>query len=213
MTSLVLQSNDVEVLTAHAEMDATSALCRGLADYMRDTRTVAYGGRDLRWDHVAELWAPPETIGTKPAAAIYPGAPSSYDASKLSPAVVGVTKDGFSLFVSCELVLDPLNVEVWSTDPEERGALCKMLEDAFSPVEWMYGFRLRLPHYHGAFADFAAKSVYYRDSEEEAMRGHRVAVIPITASVAVMRAQRLPMAQTRIEVSVDNGPVIQLPKS
>ena len=213
MSRLVLTSDEPQVLTSHVETDATTALCRGLADYVRSLSGVGYGGRSLQWDHVEETWAHPEDMGSLPAAAAYnAGATGKYDASQMSPAVLKVLDDGASLFVSSDLVLDPLTLEVWTTD-DSRIDWVKLLEDAFNPVDWRFGFRLALPHYFGAFASYGPNGVTYRDSEDEAMRRHRIAVFTFHASVPVIRVARMPMARTKIMVSVDSGAAVQLPKT
>lgn len=203
--NLVLSQDEPMRPTATRETDARTALTRALKEYVEHLSVVAYGGREIRFNHVEETWAQHEQEAQRPAAAIYTAADGAYDASRLTPGIFAKLSDGTQLMSSCEFVVDLL-LEAWCTDPEQRSAFVQMLEDAFNPLDWMYGFRLTLPHYFNVRAEYELKSVAYPDSEEEALQRHQKAVFTLTGRVPVLQLVRYPANRTRARVTVVDSP-------
>ena len=181
LTRLVTSPDDRQVLTNRRETDCRTAVTRGLAEYLSSLNVDAPGGRRLLFRRVVETWATPEVSAEYPAACVYSVEAGRYDASKLTPSVKKLVS-GFALRASSELEL-PVVVDAWTTDPAERVAISGMLEDAFDPVDWMTGFRLELPHYHGARATFEAMTSRYVDEVDQAQRRLRLLSVSLTATV------------------------------
>jgi hypothetical protein len=153
-----------------------------------------------------ETWADPEEFAEYPSAAVYSTAAGTYDASKLTPHPDPSLRigqpDGRFLIEMSEFSIQ-VTVELWTTDPKERSSLVAALEDAFSPVEWMYGFRLALPHYFGAHATYELLSSTYSDSAGQALERYRLASFVLQANVAALRLKALPEAKLKARVEVE----------
>ncbi len=166
---LVMLPNDLRVPSQQCTTDATSALTRGLAEYMFGLSYVAPGGRFLRFAASFDEWAETEDLEEFPAFVAYTnGTVGSYAARNLTPTFGSIRyPDGTYEQAASELDIS-ITCEVWANDPEERKNLCKMVEDACSPVDWMSGFRLELPHYFNQRATFDLISMQYLGGEREA---------------------------------------------
>jgi len=184
-TELVVDPNYAIDFTGRRETDCWGALARGLAEYVSQLRMDWPGGSSVRLLEVFEGWAEPETFSTYPSAAVYSESPGVYDADSFST-IREVLPDGRSLQRVSEFNQSYM-LDVWCTQPHERTALVAMLEDSFDPVDWMAGFRLRLPHYHNAVGTYLAESVTIADSASNAGRRWRLASFSITASVPQIR--------------------------
>jgi hypothetical protein len=95
-----------------------------------------------------------------------------------------------------------LTIDVWSTENRARMSLVAGLEQALSPVEWMFGVRIDLPFYFGARAEYEPISVQYQDSEESATRRYRRAILVVSGRVPVYRIIPLPRARPRVDLVV-----------
>jgi hypothetical protein len=208
-TRLLLNPGEKTPFSAVRETDCRTALTRGLKEYIEQLHGVAPGGREVVFKQVLQTWAEPEVPARFPSACIYGSVDGTYDASRFTP---GVNKnqripepDGRFLMQLAEYVSD-LSVEVWCTDPMERMDFAMFMEDAFNPTDFMFGFRLVLPHYFNARASFEMKSLSYADTEEEAKRRYRRAVFTLEGRVPLIKLVGFPLAQpeTRLTV-VDSG--------
>lgn len=208
-TELLRDPRDRQVLTLVRETDARTALTRGLAEYLSGLAIDMPGGRQVRFVQVLDVWADAELPARYPAALVYSLEQGEYDASKFTPQVVQVqaAEAGEGARVSALRVPSEfatnLMVETWSNDPAERMAISAMLEDAFDPTDWMSGFRLRLPHYHGAHATFEKLSSSYEDDVDEARRGWRRAIFVLRAMVPqIVAAGVMPIMRPRFIAEV-----------
>lgn len=196
-TRLILQPDERTTFTANRETDCRIALCRGLKEYVEQLSKIAIGGREVYCKRVFEQWAEAEVPARFPSAAIYSTSSCDYDASRFTPGVNPAHRltmpDGRYLMQMAEFVAE-LSVDVWCTDPIERASIAIMLEDAFNPVDWMYGFRLLLPHYFNVRASFEMKAQTYIDTEEEAKRRHRRVVFTLEGRCPLIRLASFPMA-------------------
>lgn len=193
----MVQPGDKQVLTSNQETDARTALARGLKEYLEQLQWTAQGGRHIRFERVLDVWAEPEDgKAGYPCAVVQGTGPGVYDASKLSPSPSDKDRlpNGLYLVSPCEFT-QALKVEAWMVDPEERVAVVAMLEQAIiAPTSWMYGFRLSMPHYFGLVAEYEFTGLDYIDSEQDAVRRYRKAVVTLTGRVPVARVVALPLA-------------------
>jgi len=197
------------ILTARQETDARTAITRGLAEYTSQVRGIAAGGRELLFAAVFDTWADFEDSAEYPSAVVMVPEDITYSDARLTPEVNGQRfplPDGRSIIVGAELEFDAA-VEVWCTDTEERAMLVAALEEAYNPVDWMYGFNLELPHYFGTSARFELKALRYDDSDEDAMKRYRRAVLTLGCGVPVIRLSRFPDALPAADVRVGLAPL------
>lgn len=209
-TRLLLDPTEKEAFTQVRETDCRTAMTRGLKEYMEQLRSSALGGREVAFKSVLQTWAEPEKPARYPSAIVYGSTDGTYDASRFTPGVNAAHRiappDGRYLMQLAEYVSD-LTVELWCTDPNERVNLSMLLEDAFNPTDWMYGFRLCLPHYFSARATFEMKSLAYADTEEEAKRRYRRAVFTLEGRVPLIKLVGIPPArpESRLDVVDSTG--------
>lgn len=214
-TTLVrMQPTERFRLTGTRTTDSKAAIQFGLKQYLEDLQ-IDFNGRLLTFKHVRQTWAEPEDDAEYPCAGIFSDEEGMYgdeDGSntKLSPGLLGgIPLEGIPdayATVPCELV-QTFKVQIWTTDPKERTAICAMVEDALNPVDWMYGFKLRLPHYHGAIAHFEPLGSIYEENEEDSRRRFRKVTVRLKATVPVIRAfYGRKKGVTRIQVAVSDQP-------
>jgi len=203
---LITKTDDLAVSpTDYREVDAKTALTRGLAEYVETLVVNAPGGRKLKFANVLDHYAEPDEKAQFPSAAIYATADGVYDASEFTPQTPNVrnhVSDDLYLIKSCELV-QPIIFEVWANDVEQRLALVMGLEELLNPVDWRYGFVVELPFYFNERAVYAVQSMTYPDSEAEAIKRYRRAVYAVMASIPVCNVRRYPLAQTKLVVDVE----------
>lgn len=201
-TRVLLDPNEKTVWTANRETDCRTALTRGVKEYIEQLRMVALGGREALFKQVLQTWAEPEMPAKYPSAIVY-GAEGKYDASAFTPGINAKMRvpDGRFIAQLAEYVAT-LTVEIWSTDPQERVNLVMLLEDAFNPTDFMFGFRLALPHYFNAKGTFEMTALAYQDTEEEAKRRYRRAVFTLEGRVPLIRLASFPLAKAEAQVDV-----------
>ena len=205
LTRLLLDPAEKTEFTANKETDCRTALTRGLKEYIEQMRGAAPGGREIIFKQVLQTWAEPELPARYPSAIVYGMVEGTYDASRFTPGVSAGHRipepDGRFLMQMAEYVAD-LTLEVWCTDPNERMDFAMFLEDALNPTDFMYGFRLVLPHYFNARASFEMKALAYADTEEEAKRRYRRAVFTLEGRVPLIKLVGIPLAipQHRLDV-------------
>jgi hypothetical protein len=201
----VLRNNTPPTITNRHETDARTALTRGLAMYLRGLEFDGGAGRILAFgNRVFESYADPEVQAAFPSAMVSSDSPGNYDASRLTPGepVDRVqAAEGNALISTSEFVLDMV-IDIWATEPRSRMALVAGMEQALSPVDWMYGLRLDLPFYFGARAGYELQSVQYIDSEESATRRYRRASMVVSGRVPVYRFAAKPLARPRFTLDV-----------
>lgn len=190
-TRLITEPDDKLVLSHVGLCDARTALMIGVAEYIESLNWVLPdGGREVAFRRVLSHWAEPEDSAEYPSAFVTAEGSCTYDAQSFTPNI-GARHNGLNIIETSELACT-VNVEVWSNDPDERMQLAKMLEDALSPVDWMHGMRLELPHYYNQRATFEMSSINYRDSASDAMRRYRTFALAIKGSVPVTRVKAIP---------------------
>lgn len=185
-TRVILDRNDLEQLTSVRTTDSRTALARGLAEYLGSLTFLAEGGRECRFERVQVQWAEPEVAASFPSLAITALGPAQYDDSSFEPSLVKTTDSDYYITQTAETTQEFM-VAAWSTDPMHRVAIACMLEDASDPVEFMTGFRLELPFYHGARATYLVRNVAFQDGAQDAQRRWRVAMFGVTGNVPKYR--------------------------
>lgn len=193
-TKLIVSPDTRQVLRPTKLTDARTALLRGIKEYVEELTIAVQNRHDVAFRQVIEGVAEPEQVSKYPAAAVYGYGPGNYawEEGTLLPLQHenedSLPQDTMALLPG-EFTLE-LAVEVWATDPHERVAMVSMLEDAFSPVEWMSGFRLVLPHYASVHAEFGMKSSDYTDDEPNVARRYRRALVLLEGRVPVVRFKK-----------------------
>lgn len=204
-TRLLLNAAEKTDFSAVRETDCRTALTRGLKEYVEQLSGIAPGGREVVFKQVLQTWAEPETPSRFPSAVVYGTVDGTYDASRFTPGVNAKHRipapDGRYLMQMAEYVTD-LSLEVWCTDPAERADFAMFLEDALNPTDFMYGFRLVLPHYFNARASFEMKALAYADTEEEAKRRYRRAVFTLEGRVPLIKLVGFPLAKPEKRLDV-----------
>lgn len=190
--TLVLRADDAQTLTSASEADATTALVRGLADYLETLGKTAAGGRVVSLRKVVPYHAEPEEDGVLPSACVRPAGVGKYAETDLSNRIVADLGQDLRLLKSSELEVD-IEVILYATDPVELGSVVGIVEDGMSPVDWLAGARLRLPRYYGVHAEYTLSSVQY-ERGALAVRRWRTASVVVSASVPVVRVIRVPKA-------------------
>ena len=199
---LVRRANRRMELTARADLDVHTAITNGLGSYLLTLRGEV-SGRDCAFVSVGNDWADYED-GQRgmPSAAVHSEETGRYRTDSGmgvgKPVRVKTPEDDNivgALTCSAEYLLEELRIDVWCPDKVLRSGVRKMLEDGLWPVEWMAGFRLVLPRYHGAIAEFVVVTAKLADDSETARRGLRPLTVTLRARCPVYRLHRLPLAR------------------
>lgn len=204
-TRLVLFRDTPTAFTTRQETDARTALTRGLAEYVATLQHDAVGGRNVAFKQVIAEYADAEDLAVYPSACAYATGDQTYDAGGFKPQVVIPGWPNNLRLVHVDNLDMEVRLTIYATDKEERVALMIALEAAFHPVEWMSGFRLDLPHYFNARADFLALRAGYEDDATQVMQRWRKATIILAGRVAVGRVQKFPGADPRTVVTATEG--------
>lgn len=203
-TKLVRTATTLAVFSSNCETDARTALTKALAEYVRQLEGPPIDQeRGIYFRTVVETWAESEETAEYPGAAVYSTDEHTYDGERFTPSHVHQFTDGSLLFRVSELSLE-INVDVYCNDPEQRVAVGKLLEDAFNPVEWMYGFILELPHYFNARASFELVRGGYEDSSSEVQRRLRKSSYALSGRLPVLRVggKRRPSTNIRTNLTI-----------
>lgn len=200
---LVLRPDEQQVLTTRREVDAHTALVRGLAEYL-GARKLDVGGKDFAFKAAYYDTAEPEDRAAYPAINVYGIGRGEYEASGLTPQVERdpVTKNRH--FVSPSEFVQTLGIQLFATSPQERGFAAALVEEALYPVSWTAGFRLRLPYYFGAYASFEPASNEYLDSAEAAVKRDRQAAFLVVARIKVLQLKTFVKGDPRFKVEVSS---------
>lgn len=189
LASLVTSPDIGPMLTAYREVDTHTAMARGLAEYLGQ-QSIDIGGRRLQLTTYT-TWAEPEATVSYPALAI--GGQMGTYSRNLTPDVVDTLDKDLRLVSVTEFSQDLL-LDLWTTDPKERAFLTTMLEEALNPVDWMYGFRLILPFYHGATAVYELLSSQFLDNSDDAIAKYRRTQFTVRGTITAYRTLRFPSA-------------------
>lgn len=197
---LVTAPGDDPPLTARHEISVHDALCQGLAAYLM-TMSTSIEGRRIALSRVVGDWAEHDD-GPLPAPTAMVG---SVEFGKYSELALGMAKpetvagDGtgrvIALTSSAFYELEELTIQVFCEDKVQRAGVRRMLEDGLSPVDWMAGFRLRLPRYHNAVGEYLLVSAQQPDGTETAQASVWPLVMRLTATCVAYQVRVLPLAR------------------
>lgn len=208
---LISKPTTQQVLTSNRETDTLTAVKRGLAEYIGALSMIAPGGREIKFERSLYDWADHEEKAVYPSSVVYSVVDGNYDATNFTPLVRAdcITQEGAYLVKLAEYTVT-LMIEIYCTDNEERIAMAMMLEDALNPVNWMYGFKLELPHYHGLFGKYEVTSKKFPDDQARAISRNRLIQKQVQATVAYVRCDdsiiTLTEARTIVNVVDGNNP-------
>lgn len=200
--------------TANVEVDARTALTRGLAEYIEQLSFTAAGGRALRFKRVLDGYAEPEQLVSYPSCIVMTTGAAQYEARSFTPTMDYSCRlpppDGRYLVVSSDYVQD-LTVQLWATDPAERQGFVQMLELALNPVLYRYGFVLELPFYFNQRAVYELKDLSYEDSEDDSVKRYRKASFTLKGTVPLTRLVSAPDAKPAFDLrAVGSGALVLL---
>lgn len=201
---LISRPNDPQTYINHREVDARTAIKRGLKEYLQQLSIDLVGGRRAVFQKVFDVWAEPEDNIDFPSAIVYSTSEGNYDSSSLVPTAQSALQVvGNTLLVKTSEFLIDLKVEVWCTDPEQRLGIVTMLEDALNPLDWMYGFSLELPFYFNQRSKYELIGNTYLDTETDGFRRDRIATMTVRSSVPVIRPHVKRTVRPRLELTVE----------
>lgn len=188
--------------TALRTCDSVTAAQRGLRDYLRSLHAETnVAGRIVKFARVIDTLPEAEDLAQYPAAIVMSAQGGEYSDQAMT--VQAAQVEGRSLFITAETNVE-LIVSVRCDDAEMRRQIACLLEDAFSPVDWASGFRLRLPFYHNVVCDYLVNTLkHVDDAPEDAKRRWRDIDITLTAKLPKIRwAGKQPKLhiETRTEV-------------
>ena len=206
MTRVILDPSDPEKLSDRCDCDVKTAVSRGLAEYIAVAAVIrpSRGLAQVQLKKVVNMYAEPEVLSDYPSGSVTFAGDGQYDQSSLETIQVNES--------TCVVVLSSFTqdmvLEIWCTNPTERGLFSDAAEQALDPTDWMCGLRLELPHYYNVRATYMVKSVEFDDSEAQNMRRYRIARLTITCTAPRLRA--VPMTpmdpRTVSEVATQQDP-------
>lgn len=206
---LIQTSDDVQNLTMFCETDISTALARGLRDYVSTLNIHWPGGRhfEFKFNSVLIAYATYEVPAKFPSASIFGETEGEFEDTQMSPITVQVNdpKDGRFVRVVSQFT-KTLELTIWANDKDERSALCSMVENAFDPVDFMSGFRIELPFYYNARAEYLCERQEFIEEEPDAQRRLIKAKYYITATCPkIVPVGSLPIARPRVSTSANGA--------
>lgn len=198
---LVTSPTDKRDLTARVELDEHSAIVRGLASYIAGLES-AIAGRHIAMTRVVTHWADHDDGAVPaPSCVVQSIELGKYQTdtglSKGPVRQIGADGHGKIAALRCDSMyrLEELMVSVRCADKVQRAGVRMMLRQAFAPVEWMPGFRLVLPLYHNAVAEYLLVAAQQADDSAQAQASVWPLVLQLHARCPVYTAHALPLAR------------------
>lgn len=184
-------------LSTRVELNEHDAVVHGVASYIATLET-AVAGRHVALSRVVTSWADHDDGQVPaPSAVVFSTEVGRYDSIRAAPQRIAPDRHGKITTLSCTAIyaLDELTVTVMCEDKLQRSGVRKMLVDAFSPVEWMSGFRLILPRYHSAVTEYLLVSGQQPDATQTAAASLWPLTLRLHAWCPVYRDHSLPLAR------------------
>ena len=201
-TKLILEPSQGSPPSSVCETDSRTALKRGMKEYIEQL-TIDHQSRELRFLRVFDVWAEREDLVNYPSAIVYAPGEGIYDASSFTPTLCELGNGEF-LKKKSELTVD-IQIHYWCTDTEERVGITKMLEDALTPGLNQYGITLEFPHYFNQHGQYELTSSSFPDTEVDAFRRNRPAIMTLSSQVPVVSLVSLPLARPKLQLTVEDG--------
>lgn len=193
MTRLIEKRDDRQVLYGIRECSAIRAPVVALADYIKSLSFEQSGGQHVRFIDVQPFKSDPEEGAAYPSACVFPEGEAEYEEEPFGNLSdnESILDDGTVLLLSAELT-QTLSVHVWTNEEAQRDQLLMMLEDGLTPVEWMPGFILEMPHYYNARATFLPRQVAIEDTDQDNLRRYRKVIWRVQVRSPRFRAFNIP---------------------
>jgi len=196
-----------------ATMDVRGAMAATLARYIAGLKfDTLDGGPDLQFAEVFDEWPSYLDRAVPPSGCVLPSS-WKYGAAVLTPVLIEDTwepkgEPGWGLWKTAEAEVE-FELSFRTTSAVERGKLILGIEDAFqSTSQEANRVVLPLPDYYGLDARYSLLSARVIDSEDQAIREQRDAVMTISAQAdKVVLRPVFPMSLTIKKVSVDTNPL------
>jgi hypothetical protein len=183
------------------ECSAARAPIRALAAYLETIRFGEATGFADKFQVVQDGKADPEDLADYPSACVYVEGGIRYAEDGSIEPTDGIVIDNSQLLLAGDVQLSAL-VHVWTNEDEHREIVLAALEDAFSPVEWMAGFQLEMPHYYGCRAQYQLIELTYEDSPDDVQRRYRKLSAQLQVRSPYARMFSLPRIGPRMSLDV-----------
>lgn len=187
--------------TATCETSAARAPIRALAEYLSSIEFAESVNGSSKLAVSSDGKADPESLADYPAAAIFIDGPIRYVEEGSVEPVTGAAVDSGQLILMGEVQASVL-VHVWTNEDEHREIVLRALEDAFSPVEWMSGFELEMPHYYNCVASYQLVEITFEDSPDDVQRRYRKVTLQLMVKSPYARLFSLPTIKPRFQSEV-----------
>lgn len=199
-----------------ATRDVRSAMASALAAYVAGLSFDLEDGNILKFAEVFSEWPAYLDRNVCPSACVLPGS-WKYGDSMLTPTLIESTWEpqggsGWGLYKTAEAEVE-LELSLRASSAYERERLILGLEESFHHAEVLMSQQgaanriiLPLPAYYGLSARYSLLSGRLIDSEEQAMREQRDAVLTISAQAPKVKLGPVhPMSITIRKVSADTS--------
>lgn len=201
---LVEKQDEKRPVTLVRECDCSTALARGLAGYIAGLPGIELFGRRQTLARVLSHWSDEQTEAKYPSAVVLPVGKGTYEGPMTPRPIASAADGGDRRVMRYAEFVQSFTVDVWCNTPNARIALAAMLEEAFNPVDWRYGFEVWLPFFHSLRGGFSMLDVEYEDAEDAAKRRWRRLNFTLQGRVAATRILRRPLATPRKDVDVSS---------
>jgi len=187
--------------TTNREVSAARAPIRALAAYLETLRFSESTGTSDKFTVVQDGKADPEDLADYPSACVYIEGGVRYAEDGAIEPTDGIVIGDKQLLLAGDVQMTVL-VHVWTNEDEHREIVLAALEDAFSPVEWMAGFQLEMPHYYGCRAQYQLIELTYEDSPDDVQRRYRKLSAQLQVRSPYARMFSLPRIGPRMSLDV-----------
>lgn len=187
------------LLTPTYDLDVRSAVIHGLAEYLK-TLSWNHGQSADRFQVVEEYQAAFGDPSQYPAACCFPRSAGQYDDN----GTIGNDVEDFGsygLLYWGEFSVD-LEVECFFTQPINRRRAMMAIESAAVPVEWLRGFRIQLPDYFNAVAEYSLTESNIEDNADDRTKGWYKSAYTFKANAPLYRRIDLPRMDPVAETAV-----------
>jgi hypothetical protein len=199
---LVTERSQKPAFTKSREVSAARAPIRALAAYLETIRFGESTGSFDKFATVEDGKADPEDLADYPSACVYIEGGVRYAEDGAIEPTDGIVIGDSQLLLAGDVQMTVL-VHVWTNEDEHREIVLAALEDAFSPVEWMAGFQLDMPHYYGCRAQYQLTEMTYEDSPDDVQRRYRKLTAQLQVRSPYARMFSLPRFRPRMSLDVE----------
>lgn len=198
MTNLVAKPGIKIVPSRYRKYSAAKSPVVALAEYLASVEFPIDGQKHTKFAIVKAMKADPEDLASYPAIGVYPDGEIQYggEDGQLDKQVCHDEEGQFTLLLAGDIRTD-LAVHLWANDEaiREQGLTC--LEDALSPLEWMQGFMLDMPHYYGQRASYQLLTVAYEDVQGDNERRYKKALARVRVTCPYVQSVILPRLNSK----------------